>query len=347
MNNQLLFLLSAIGGLNGIFLSSYFAFLIKKKTKATYFLAGLLLAVSIRITKSAFLYFNGSANILWFIQLGLIACSLIGSFLYLYVREETLKTKSSRFNWLWHLIPPIVVLIALFYFYPYKTERNFWNITIRWGIYSQWFLYVIASIYLIKDIFKKVFDKNQKLTNKEIWLLNIVVAIFLIWLAYRTTQFTSYIVGALSFSFVFYISVFLWIFRRKQKSLFFETEKKYKNTSISNTIADEISNKLNTIFKVEKLYKNPNLKLNNLAEKLEVSPHQLSQYLNDNLQKSFNQYINEFRIEEAKELMQKNHQFTLEAIGNEAGFSSKSTFYSTFKKIVGITPAQFRKQNLR
>lgn len=346
MNNQVLFLLSALGGLNGLFLSAYFAFLIKQKTKATYFLSGLLLAVSVRITKSAFLHFNGSANILWFVQIGLIACALIGPFLYLYIKEETSKKVSSKYGWLIHITMPIIIMITLFGIYSYKTERNFWNLTIRWGIYSQWFLYVIASIYLIKDLFKKAFDKIQKLTNKEIWMLNIVVAVFLIWLAYRTTRFTSYVVGALSFSFVFYISILLWIFKRKHKNLFFETDKKYKNTSISSVIADEISDKLNTVFEAEKLYKNPNLKLNNLAEKLAVSPHQLSQFLNDNLQKSFSQYVNEYRIEEAKELMQKNHQFTLEAIGNEAGFSSKSTFYSTFKKVVGVTPAQFRKQNL-
>lgn len=267
--------------------------------------------------------------------------------MYLYIKEETLKKVSSKYGWLLHIFMPIIILITLFSICSYKTERNFWNLGIRWGIYSQWFLYVIASIFLIKDLFKKAFDKNQKLTNKEIWLLNIVAAVFLIWLAYRTTRFTSYVVGALSFSFVFYISILLWIFKRKHKNLFFETDKKYKNTSISSVIADGISDKLSTVFKAEKLYKNPNLKLNDLAKKLTISPHQLSQFVNDNLQKSFNQYINEFRIEEAKELMQKNHHFTLEAIGNEAGFSSKSTFYSTFKKNVGVTPAQFRKQNLR
>lgn len=337
-------MLSALGGLNGLFLSAYFTFFSKQKTKTTYFLSALLLAVSIRITKSAFLYFNNTTFLL-FIQIGLVACLLIGPFLYLYVKEEITVKKTSKYGWLLHIIPATIILVVLFWMYPYKKERFFWNIAIRWVIYSQWFVYVVSSIFLIKDVFRKLFKKD-KLSNKEVWLLNLVVGIFVIWLAYRTTKYTSYVVGALSFSFVFYISILLWMFKRKQKNLFFETEKKYKNTSISNTIADEISDKLTTVFKTEKLYRNPNLKLNDLAEKLDVSSHQLSQFLNDNLQKSFNQYVNEFRIEEAKELMQKNHQFTLEAIGSEAGFSSKSTFYATFKKNVGVTPAQFRKQNL-
>lgn len=344
MNKQLFFLLSAIGGLNGLFLSVYFSFFIRNKSKSTYFLSALLLSVSIRITKSAFLYFNNTTFLL-FIQIGLIACALIGPFLYLYIREEFAKKATSKYGWLLHLILPISILVILFYFHSYKNERVFWDYTIVWGIYSQWFVYILFAVFLVKDIFKKFF-KREKLTNKEIWLLNLVVGIFIIWLAYRTTRYTSYVVGALSFSFVLYISFLLWIFKRKGKSLFFETEKKYKNTTISNDIAGEISEKLDVIFKKEKLYKNPNLKLNDLAEKFHVSPHQLSQFLNDNLQKSFNQYINEFRIDEAKELLKTNHQFTLEAIGNEAGFSSKSTFYSTFKKLVNVTPAQFRKQNL-
>lgn len=346
MNSQLLFLLSALGGLNGIFLSLYFAFFVKKKSQTTYLLSALILAVSVRITKSAFLYFNHYSKIIWFIQIGIIACALIGPFLYLYVKRAISKQDLKLVEIVLNTVPVTLLLVVFFSMYDYGTERQFWNYTIGWGVYTQWFLYVCAALYLLKDTIKKAFAKNETLTNTEVWLLNVAFGVALIWLAYRTTDLTSYVVGALSFSFVFYISILLWIFKRKQKQLFFETDKKYKNTSISDEVAHHINQQLTTVFEAEKLYRNSDLKLNTLAEKLNVNSHQLSQFLNDNLQKSFNQYINEFRIEEAKGLMQKNHQFTLEAIGNEAGFSSKSTFYSTFKKIVGITPAQFRKQNL-
>jgi AraC-like DNA-binding protein len=67
--------------------------------------------------------------------------------------------------------------------------------------------------------------------------------------------------------------------------------------------------------------------------------------LNDNLGKSFALFINEYRIEEAKHLLKENNSFTLEAIGFEAGFSSKSTFYATFKKVTGQTPSEFKKQH--
>jgi AraC-like DNA-binding protein len=76
---------------------------------------------------------------------------------------------------------------------------------------------------------------------------------------------------------------------------------------------------------------------------MDVSQHLLSQLLNDNLGKSFSKFINEYRVNEAKTLIKNNKKFTLEAIGFDAGFSSKSTFYATFKKIVGVTPSQFGK----
>lgn len=51
----------------------------------------------------------------------------------------------------------------------------------------------------------------------------------------------------------------------------------------------------------EELYKNPNLKLSDVASRMNISAHQLSQLLNDNLGKSFSTYINEYRIDDACE----------------------------------------------
>jgi AraC-like DNA-binding protein len=90
------------------------------------------------------------------------------------------------------------------------------------------------------------------------------------------------------------------------------------------------------------LYKDPNLKLNDLARGINISSHLLSQLLNDNLGKSFNTYINEYRIREACKLIEINHHLTFEAIGYEVGFNSKSTFYTAFKKIKDTTPALFK-----
>ena len=90
-------------------------------------------------------------------------------------------------------------------------------------------------------------------------------------------------------------------------------------------------------------HKKTNVKLNDIAKELNMTSHKLSQLLNDNFGKSFAVFINEYRIEEAKKLLKENNQYTLEAIGFEAGFNSKSTFYAIFKKLTNQTPSEYQK----
>ena len=91
----------------------------------------------------------------------------------------------------------------------------------------------------------------------------------------------------------------------------------------------------------EEPYTDANLKSSDIAKKVNISVHQLSQLLNENLGKSFPLFVNEYRIAKACTIIKSNTPLTLEAIGYECGFNSKSTFYTTFKKITGVTPAQY------
>ena len=114
---------------------------------------------------------------------------------------------------------------------------------------------------------------------------------------------------------------------------------------LSKKIEDEeallIIEKLEKVMLQKELYKNPNIKLTSIAKELHISTHRLSQLLNDNLGKSFAQYINESRIEEAKKLISEKSDYTFEVIGYEAGFSSRSAFYATFKKLTGKNITNF------
>lgn len=94
----------------------------------------------------------------------------------------------------------------------------------------------------------------------------------------------------------------------------------------------------------QELYKNANIKLQDVANGLKVPSHYLSQFLNDNLGKSFSLFINKYRIDEAKRLLTIEDNLTTEAIGYECGFNSKSTFFTAFKKIAGLTPNQYKKE---
>ncbi|MDO5981265.1 helix-turn-helix domain-containing protein [Flavivirga spongiicola] len=338
--NQIIFFLSALGAFNGLLLSIYFAYSTKYKKFTNYFLSLLLFVLSIRIIKSVFFYFNQKLSVT-FIQIGLSACVLIGPALYLYIVSTLKETTPKR--WLIHIVPLVFLLIILGIIYPYWSYKELWSRFIIKGIYLQWLIYIIITGFQLKHILKKVFSKTKKLNEIEVWLLSIFTGVSIIWFSYNIGSYTSYIVGALSFSFVFYLLVLLWLFKRNKNTLFFDEKVKYGNKKIDREEVKSIIEKL-TIIKDKKLFKNPNLKLSDVAKQLNIPPHQLSQLLNDNLGKSFSLFINELRIEEAKQLLISSDVYTIETIGYDCGFNSKSTFFTTFKKITETTPAKYKKE---
>ena len=116
------------------------------------------------------------------------------------------------------------------------------------------------------------------------------------------------------------------------------------NTSeelVSNEIEAQEFTKINEEIIAKKLYTNPSLNLRTLAIDLGIKEKELSRIINT--QTNFYQLINFLRVTEFKTLMEspKAAQLSLLGLANEAGFSSKSTFYSTFKKLEGITPKQY------
>lgn len=88
--------------------------------------------------------------------------------------------------------------------------------------------------------------------------------------------------------------------------------------------------------------------LEKTAEALELSQGHLSKIINTELDVSFKDYINALRVEEAKSYLSDGDfsNYTLVAIGLEAGFNSKSAFNASFKKITGQTPSQFKKRQI-
>ncbi|MEM9077357.1 MAG: helix-turn-helix domain-containing protein [Bacteroidota bacterium] len=85
------------------------------------------------------------------------------------------------------------------------------------------------------------------------------------------------------------------------------------------------------------------LTIADLAKKLEVHPRRISMAINTSTGRNFNTYVNQFRIKKAKVLLKKKDKqdFSIEGIGNEVGFNSKSAFYSAFKRETGLTPTKF------
>jgi len=93
----------------------------------------------------------------------------------------------------------------------------------------------------------------------------------------------------------------------------------------------------------DKPFINQKLKLDELASLVNVSKHQLSRVLNEEYQHGFSHYIKAHRVHEAKQLIEVRDELSLEGIGYEAGFSSKSAFFDAFKKVADCTPAAYKK----
>jgi AraC-like DNA-binding protein len=342
-SRELLFFFSALGAFNGLILSVYFLFLVRNKKAFHPFLGLLLLLLSIRVVKSIFLYFNPNLFEL-FVQVGLSACFLIGPALFLYLVSATNVTSWSVKNWWVHLIPFLLLVSIISYAYPYYDNLFLWKNYLIEGIYWQWFIYLIFSGLYIKNDLKKIFSKRRKLILIEIWKTSVFIGVLFIWIAYNTTAYTSYITGAISFTFILYILFLLLFFGKNKKELLKPEKEKYADKKMASTYANVYIGKLNALMKEEKLFKNANLKSSDVAKRIQLTTHQFSQLLNDNLGKSFPVFINEYKISEAKTMIKENRSLTLEAIGFECGFNSKSTFYTTFKKIEGRTPAKYREQ---
>lgn len=336
--SQIIFFFSALGAFNGILLSIYFAITAKRKKFSNYFLALLLLVLSIRITKSIFLYFNPElANI--FIQIGLSACILIGPSLFLYLKTNSTK---KPVNYTIHTLPYLVMMSLLGIFYQYADHKGGWSFWIVNGIYLQWFIYIALSFKFITPVLTRIKD-NKKLKNIDIWILSIYIGVAVIWLAYNIGIYTSYLIGALSFSFVLYLIILLFIFKNNRQTTFFEEKEKYSNKNIEGDVSDKIKVGLSNFVNKE-LFLDSKITLDKMATELNVPKHTLSQYLNEKLEQSFSTFINDLRIEKAKEYICTEANLSIEGIAYESGFNSKSTFYTAFKKKTGITPIQFRDQ---
>lgn len=343
----LLFFFSALGAFNGLILSTYLFFFTKGKTLSKYLLGALILVLSIRIGKSVLLYFDRDLSKVY-LQIGLSACFFIGPFLYFYLKSVVQKISIFPKRWQWTLIALFIIILSIGSLRPYQSYPEFWNSYVVHFIYWQWLLFILAAGFLLKNIFLKLFQPTSYINAEERWLLAIYLGNFVIFSAFFLTLYGAssayYITGPLVFSFFLYLAVFGYFYTNNVQFSEQKAIKKYADKKIKPTEAHQLAAQLESLMTQTEIYKNPKLKLKIVAEKLGIPSHHLSQFLNDNLGKSFNAYINEYRIKAACQLLHLPHNLSLEGIGYEVGFNSKSTFFSTFKKIMGTTPARYQQQ---
>ncbi len=349
MGNGALFFISALGAFNGLVLGIYFLFFSRNRKPSNYFLGALLLALSLRIGKSV-LYFFDSSLLLIYLQIGLSACWFIGPFTLYYIRAEKAQIKKVPRNWIWSISILALIIAIVGLIFPYQQHPAIWNQYIVRVIYTQWGIFLMVTLFELRDVIRKL-GRPKQLSSVETGLvvmlgINLVIFICYLWALLGHSR-GVYISGAIIFSIMLYAGGLALLHRRRRDSLFPPDATKYANKKIKTDDARLMLTRLERAMREKNIFKNPNLKLNDVADEIKVPPHQLSQLLNESLGKSFTLYINEYRIEEACRMLANTENLTIEAIGEEVGFNSKSTFFAAFKKLKNSTPAAYQQSIVR
>jgi AraC-like DNA-binding protein len=244
----------------------------------------------------------------------------------------------------------------------------------NWSLVIQCLLYMIATLFILhryaREI-KYVFSNLERIRMN--WLRNITI-IFTIGLSVFLLEnilflfdinlsnyfnLSSIIVAAMMYT-LGYLGLFkseIFIDPAVSESMYQisqmvnddDTEQtKYSKSGLSPGKAKNLQDKLIEVMDNETPYTDSNLTLNKLAGIVNISAHNLSEILNIQLQQNFFDFVNGYRVEKVKKDLvdPKNQNLTLLAIALNAGFNSKSSFNTIFKKITGMTPSQYREEFL-
>lgn len=282
------------------------------------------------------------------------------------------KPFSLKKNW-WHFVLPIGYLISQIGYYasplavklnaylgayyrdlifaqtPHNYNYGYHIIKdeFRWLILLNFVLYLLLSIYLVVKKAKTGVQATKFIrVNKYIFSRNTIIVfivffalLFLVYSSYDDDGGDHFIV--LGQSTVTLVTLFFIL----SESRFFENSwiaEKYETLT-----ANEVNlQKIEGILLESKYFISNEISLKSLAKKLNVGQNTLSKTINSESGMNFNDYINQKRVDVARErlLSKEFEHLTIEAVGNSVGFNSKSAFYTAFKKFVGTSPSAFIKQ---
>ena len=370
-------LLLALGALQGLFL---FLLLYKKRKSLpgyawlVAYLGVMLLQVTMKIVNKLWLMQNLGELYTFSYQLPF----LYGPLLYLFMCRFTGHRPINQKDIL-HFLPGILVIGVMVFVNPYeKVPALFlflfnykWTATLQVVSIVSYHLLALSVLKKYRSQLTTRFTASSLLRIK--WLrqftissmiICLVIAIIICLMYFNHPYWRNVRFGFIALTlFIYWVSYKLW----SQPELFtvirgYSNEnggrlpvpmltvhlsaKKYSNSGLSDEEMKKIISALETKMQREKPYLNPELTIDELADSLNCSRHHLSQAMNEQLDKSFYDCINHYRVEEAKLLLTDPAKsiHKIASIAFDSGFNSISTFNDVFKKVVRQTPSQYRKQ---
>ena len=290
---------------------------------------------------------------------------IIGPAFYFYIKYQFIETNQIKFNKREYILflPAIAYgILRLYWFGISINDEDSYRIT-KVLVESNYFriqeiillnFNIILGFLSLKFVEKRSQEiKILTRVGSSISWLKRFVWVFILINIFALIIFSSDLIihkGKETFLFIYplliinvaYIYWIGFIGFSKPKYLFniFKTNRESSERSI------EIDNKLQLAMQEDELFTNANLSLTELAFKLEIHPKELSSYINEIHQMNFSEYLNIHRIEKVKSLLASEDakKYTLVTLAADAGFNSKSSFNATFKKVVGLTPSEYRKR---
>ncbi len=285
-------------------------------------------------------------------------------FTYFLIQIQHKYLRKSWYKWLYF---PFFSSLIIETFFLLDASFNLCNSSFNEEFAIQVF-YIKDNISFAYNVFLFFFGRilikksNTISEEKRCWLLRLnlfMICIIIIWFLSKiefyvfdsqyTTSLLLIILSFLSWWILYYGVFKLQIVVQKDEIHQYLISKKtiatQKKKKINETTVSKVISQLHVLMDDEELYKNPLLSRLDLANRLEVSERYLSQIINQKTDKSVIQFVNEYRIEAAKNLLSNPlfNKYSIEAIGMEAGFKSKSAFYNAFNTGLGMSPGAFRK----
>lgn len=291
--------------------------------------------------------------------------------LYLYILSVCYSDFKLQWKHLWHTIPYIFGNLVMFpRFYLGSTAQKielfenfnslFESYYTHFALHLQSIFYLTACFIVLKRV-KKIFKENYSSNTIETynWLFQLIVYTAILY-GFAIVKNILKFFGSPSFFEISHdilvvavLCFVCWYVLKalKYPSLFQGVDSKTKLSTEfddenpkSNINLKEIE-QLTRYMETEKPYLNPSLSIRNLADEIHMNARDVSVLINQHLDKHFFDFVNEYRIEEAKQILKNpaKKEVTVLEILYEVGFNSKSSFNTAFKKHTGLTPTEYRK----
>ena len=296
-----------------------------------------------------------------------------GALLYFYVRALLNPDyKLQRSDWL-HFIP---VLIQMSFSFFVRLQNLYWDGTREslswlgyWG-YVVWMnystIYVVASILIVvyaikaEGLLRLPQGNGVEVTSSQLvwikriirafkWFFALVLLVLVIdLLVYNLAMRQHYWYFVRFYYYPFFAGISLltyWVgiegFRRKDEQTVIVRQ---EITEEQKEQLADLGQQLELLMSKEQLYKEPDLKLAQVAEQLGVKPYLLSMCLREIFEIRFSDYVNQLRVAEVQRLLREpgSERFTLMSLAMDAGFNSKSSFNRAVKKQLGVLPSELK-----